>query len=309
MTVDTTGLIAYGGTYEKALILTLLLGLTASQDLTLDQNVKGSKNLTKLTTASIMKPYSSTFTATDSSIGYSGRKIQTEIGKGEVLIDVMEYRNTWLEQYMKPGVPLADMNVIPFAQDTWNQVMLKAASDLNLNTVWNGVHNANGTAAVDIADGLHTIIKREIAANKLTANITGAIDNTTAMDQIEYLYKRFESKYREMPMFAYMSYDVYDKYCENFRDRFSLQSTPDNFQQRAIAHSDGKCFLKPVQWMGNSQRIMIAPKANLMMATDRLSDLNQVRAVADVWTVKAGIALALGFQIRDLDVIKVNDQL
>jgi hypothetical protein len=307
-TIDKTGLIAYGGTFEKKLILQLLLGLTATQDLTLDQNVKGKKNLTKLTTASIMRPYTSTFTATDSSLGYSGRSLQTEVGKGELLIDVMEYRNTWLEQQMQPGVPKADLNVIPFAADTWNQVMAKAATDLDLNTVWNGVHNPNGTAAVDICDGLNTILKAEILAGKLTANVTGAITKDNAVDQVEFMYKRHAAKYRGMEMLAYVSYDTYDKYCENHRERFGKNQDYTGFSAKPIAQSEGKCFLRPAIWMGNSGRIMVTPKANVMMATDRLSDLNQVRSVADVWTIRAGIALTLGFQFRDLEVLQVNDQ-
>ena len=308
-TIDTTGLIAYSGQYEKLLIRTMLAGLTAANDLTLDQNIKGKKNLTKLTTASIMKPYSSTFSATDSSIGYSGRSLQTEIGKGELLIDVMEYRNTWLEQQMAPGVPKADLNAIPFAADTWNQVMQKAADDLNLNTVWNGVHNAAGTQAKDIADGLHTIIKRAITTEGLVANVTGAITTATAVDQVEFMYKRHAAKYREMPMQMFVSYDTFDKYTENYRERFGRNMDYAGFTAQPIAQSNGKCFLKPVLWMGNSSRIVCTPKANLMMGTDRMSDLNQVRAIADVWTIRAGIALALGFQIRDLEVIQVNDQL
>lgn len=307
-TIDTTGLIAYGGQFEKKLILSLLMGMTAATDLTLDQNIKGKKNLTKLTTDSIMKPYSSTFTATDSSIGYSGRSLQTEIGKGELLIDVMEYRNTWLEQNMPAGVPKADLNVIPFAADTWNQVMLKAAEDLNLNTVWNGVHNPAGTTAADIANGLNTILKAEILGGKLVANVTGLITAANAVDQVEYMYKRHPTRHRGLEMNAYVSYGTYDKYCENHRARFGGNTDYTGFSAKPIAQSEGKCFLKPVLWMGDSQRIMVTPKANLMMGTDRLSDLNQVRAVADVWTIKAGIALALGFQVRDLEAIQVNDQ-
>jgi hypothetical protein len=219
----------------------------------------------------------------------------------------MEFRESYLEELQLAGIAKPEQAAVPFSTQFWNQQMEACATDLDLNTIYNGVYNKAGTTAKDITDGFGTILAREIANQKLTANVTGAITSDDAVAQVEYMYRRHNAKYRQMTMNAYMSYATYDKYCDNYRERFKVRSLPDNFLQTSIDSSGGKCFLKPVLWMNDSQRIIVTPKENMLIGTDRLSDLNTIRTQPDMWVLKAGVAVNIGCQFRDLEVLQVND--
>ncbi|MNF00557.1 hypothetical protein D3C80_1994010 [compost metagenome] len=60
--------------------------------------------------------------------------------------------------------------------------------------------------------------------------------------------------------------------------------------------------------MNTSSRLITTPKENLLLGCDLLSDLNKINTVPALWTMQVGIAFGIGFQIRDLEAIKVNDQ-
>ncbi len=306
MTVDLSKLATYAGQREKALILQVLLGLTAAKDVTLMQGIKSSRQLTKLTTASVARPFTSTFGATDSSLAFSDREIRTRLGKGEWLINTTDFYNSWLEENLPNGFPDQTKEAVPFSKYVFEQIIKQLATDINLNTIYSGVYNAAGTTAKDIADGFGTILAAEIAANKFVPTVTGSLA-TDAVAKVEALYKAHDAKYREMEMVAYMSYASYDYYTENYRSRFGANTITDTFLQKAIEHSNGKCKLKPVLWMGNSGRVIITPKENLIIGTDRESDMHKLNTLPRMWALEVGAAFNIGCQFRDLEVMKTND--
>lgn len=306
-TVNLAGLAAYAGQREKALILQVLRGLTASKDLTLMTGIKTTRQLTKLTTASVARPFIGDFEATDSSLTFADRELATYRGKGEWLIDIEEFYGTWLEENLQPGAPEQTKEAVPFSKYVFTQLVAQLAEDLNLRAVWNGVRNAAGKSAVDITDGFNTILKREILANKIVPVTTGSLA-TDAVSKVEALYKAHDSKYRELPMFAFMSYASYDRYCEDYRAKYGQNSITDTFLQKAIEHSNGKCFLKPALWMGNSGRIVVTPKENMIIGTDRESDMNQLKTLPRMWKLEVGASFNIGCQFRDLEVMQVNEQ-
>jgi hypothetical protein len=82
-----------------------------------------------------------------------------------------------------------------------------------------------------------------------------------------------------------------------------------------IIGTNGKGFAKPATWLGDSRRLIAEPLLpgtgmgmNLVMGTDLLSDGNDINTIPDVHTIKAGITVDLGFQIQDLDALRLGDQ-
>lgn len=301
--VKLDALAVYAGTHQKGLIATAVNGMDIANDVTVLPGIKKATQFTKLTVGSLLKPFSSTHQPTADALQYSGRVLEVQVGKADLLINPEDYRQQYLAELMKPGV---QTDSLPEEQFTWDQVMKAFAAELNNITAYNGKHNAAGTGAADVADGFGTILAAEILAGSVTPIATGALATDT-VSKVEAVYKSLPVPYLSMNTVAYMSYSSYFAYCEDYATKYGNQPIYNQFGQTFIRHSGGKCLIKPVSWMGNSGRVIITPKENMIMGTDLLGDANKINTVKDVWCLKAGIAMAIGFQFRDLAALRVND--
>ena len=300
---DVSKLVGYAGTFQKRLITQTVNGLQVTQDCTLVPNIKVKQNMTKLIVNGDIKPYDGV-RDTKATITYEPRSLEVFIGQYDVDIDTVKARETWLGEVMKPGVNPADL---PFEQVTWKAVMDDFATKINDSTAWNGRRNATLKTASALATGFGNIIKDEIAAQKITPVITGSM-LTDTVAKVEEVYKDLPEKYRKLKMTVYVSYNVYDAYCENYAERFKMSPIYDQFGQIVIRHSEGNAVLKPVTWMSGSQRVIITPKSNMLVGTDLLSDGQKILTNPKLYGIEAGILMAIGFQIEDLEPLAVNDQ-
>jgi hypothetical protein len=300
-----SALSAYAGQYEQALFSTLVNGMDAAKDITVYPNVKDTVKLTKLTAGGGARPYSATHQPNTAALAYTGRDLTVRIGKLDLLVEPLKYNNTWMSQVMSAGTNNDD---IPFAQYVWEQVMKELAAEINDSTVWAGTYNASGSNAAAIATGLGTLIATELTATNLTAVATGAISNTNAVEKFELMYKSMPAAYRSQGFTIYCSYNSFDKYQEDYRERFKKYVEMNDNGQYTLDATARKVNIVPATWMGTSNRLVATPKENLLLGTDLLSDFNKINTIQDVWTIKAGIGFKIGFQIRDLAAIRVNDQ-
>jgi hypothetical protein len=299
---DVTKLRNYAGTFSKQLITKLTNGLQVTQDCTLVPNVKVQMNSTKLIVDGEVKPYDGVRDNL-AKISYEPRALNVYIGQYDVDIDPLKYRETWMGEVMKDGVNPQD---IPFESFTWGAVMNDFASKINDNTVWNGRRDATKKTSSALATGFGNIIKDEIVNLKLTPVVTGSM-LTDTVEKVETVYKSLPEKYRKLKMVVYCSFNVYDAYCENYADRFDKSPLYNQFNQVILRHSEGNAVLKPVTWMSGSQRIIITPQSNMKVGTDLLSDGQKILTIPKLYGVEAGILMAIGFQIEDLEPLAVND--
>jgi len=306
MDPNISALAAYPGKFEQKLFSTLYNGLDVANDCTLVTGVKNDLNLTKLTVGNGIKPYTPTFAVSDDDLAYSGRALSVKLAKRELLIEPLKYRSTWMSEVMRPGVNPDD---IPFAPYVWEQVMMKIAQEVNDSVAYSGTYNGAGTAAADVATGFGTLIAAEITATNLTPVVTGAITNVNAVSKFEIMMKAQSSAYRKKGFRIYCSYDTFDKYNEDYREKYKKYVQMNENGYYSIDNTANKVEIVPATWMNSSQRLIATPKENLLVGTDEVADwTNRITTAPDIWTLKAGIAFAIGFQIRDLAAIKVNDQ-
>lgn len=159
-----------------------------------------------------------------------------------------------------------------------------------------------------IATGFLTLIAAELTASNLTAVATGAVSASNAVEKFELMLKAMPVAYRKAGFKIFCSYDLADKYNADYRDKFKKYVEMNESGSFFLDNTSRKVEIVPCTWLGTSQRMIATPKENLLLGTDLLSDINNIRTIEDVWTLKAGIAFAIGVQIRDLEAIKVNDQ-
>lgn len=161
-----------------------------------------------------------------------------------------------------------------------------------------------------IAKGFGKIIADEITATKLTPVATGAVNGTNA-------YSKFIQMYRALPepvkmglvgqAVIYCSMTDYEFLLDDYENQISK-----NFEVvdgiTYLAKTDRKCQVKPVSWLSGSRRLIATVTGNLVAGTDELGDMNSIKTIEEMYTVQAGITFVLGFQIQDLEVLKVSDQ-
>lgn len=164
--------------------------------------------------------------------------------------------------------------------------------------------------AIVIAKGLGTIIAEELTAANLTAIATGAItDGATAKAAFKKIFRAHTDAYKGMGLVTFCSWTDYEYLLDGLSEN-TKYTNPDGSPvgQLYLPETGKKNLVKPVTWMNGSRRLICTPAENLIMGTDLLSDLNDIKVVEDVYTLKTGIKFVLGWQIRDLEALKVGDQ-
>lgn len=139
---DVSALVAYAGTHEAELIWTLLNGFDIANDIRVIPQLKSKHNLPKLTVGDGARPYSSTTEFKTGDLQYTDRTLEVRVGKRELLIDIEDYRGSYLEEFLPNGALGAkgqqNQNNIPFAAWTFDKVSKKIAQEINDKTAYNG---------------------------------------------------------------------------------------------------------------------------------------------------------------------------
>ena len=188
--------------------------------------------------------------------------------------------------------------------DYWKCIVNTAAGESPTTdpTKWQRVN------AEAISIGLAKRILIAIAASELTPVATGAITSSNAVAKLEQMSYAMPVAYRTSGFSLYVSYDIFDKYQQDYRDKFKKYVELNTDGQIYIDTFARKVVIVPCSWMGASQRVIATPKENLLLGTDRVSDLNKINTFQKLRTLEAGIDFMIGTQIRDTLAMRVNDQ-
>ena len=158
-----------------------------------------------------------------------------------------------------------------------------------------------------LCKGLKAIFTDDITAGTLTPISTGAITSTTAYAQFLQMWRGMPIQVRDAGGIIHCSYNSYDCLNDNFEDKVSKYfEIIDGITY--LAKTDRKCIIQPQVWLGGSGRLICTKDQNLVLATDQLSDLNDIRTVPAMYSVNAGITFLLGVNYQDEQVLRINDQ-
>jgi hypothetical protein len=305
-TPDLTALSAYAGKYEKGLFSILRNGMDILQDVTVMPGIKNTLKLTKLTVKDGVRTYREDFDAAADDLAYSGRDLSVELLKRDIRINPLRYRNSWMSEVMRLGVNPDDL---PFAQYVAEQVAIKIASEVNDNCYL--AATGAGTTVASSFNGLGTLIASAITATSLTPVATGAITNTNAVEKHEQMMKSMPVAYRRAGFNIYESFSNFDKYREDYREKYGKYFEPVRDGGEDAYYIEGtnrRVKIIPCTWMGNSNRLIATPKENLLAGVDGLGDMDKIHTDVELEILRWRFLFAIGFQIRDLAAIRVNDQ-
>lgn len=176
---------------------------------------------------------------------------------------------------------------------------------------WLKVNNSS------IAKGLGVIIAEEYAGlptrNKIA---TGTLDATNTFDKVTNFYLSLPEEIRGVCGVIRCSQGVYDNYNMSALAKFingtsflDVANGGGKIIGKSIIGSDGKFILKPGSWLSGSKRLIVDINQNLYMGTDLVSDLAGIgKMIEHVHGYVAKMQLILAYQIADLEILFVNDQ-
>jgi len=302
----------YLGEHSSDLLMLAFQSMDIINDVTFLPDVKNKMILSHFEIDNIVKPFKAEFEAKPDAFRFKPRELDVKLGKAELTVIPEDYRQTYLASMMpKKGVAREPGDIMPFEQYIWEGIFSKFGEELNDSTSYFGDYNPAGNAAVDVADGYGKIIDDLVDDDLIVPQTLGTINNTNALDKFKLLWRNVPNKYRtsrwKWQMYMSMSkYEAYEEYLES--KNYNTGRGEDMLNPVYLRQSRGLCELKPVSWMGNSNRIILTPKLNMLMGADALTgDLAKANIIQQMWGFDIGVAAALGFQVRIPGLMYINE--
>ncbi len=258
-------------------------------------NVNTPQFLTKLSAVGKPRPYREQDDF-GNGVAFTDRTLIAYQSKKDYTFNPENFRNTYLAG-LNPNSP-------EYLDAAVAQVIKEYLDALMTDTLYLGVRNAGGTSAVDLGDGWGTKIAAEITATNLTPIVTGAITSSNAVAKVKLVARGVEPALKQKGFTLYCSFDVFEKWCDNYETLNAYQYKPDLKGDYPIQGSRG--FLKPVFWMGTSQRLIATVKDNLVFGTDIERVTLNPTPHLDIIQIRQ--KMPIGMEIQDLEVLTVNDQ-
>jgi hypothetical protein len=209
-----------------------------------------------------------------------------------------------------PGVAYAVGDIVTFESNSIthyyraNTATLAGESPATHPAKWDNV------SAEAIAEGLGAKLEAEVTAANLSEVALGAVTTgAEALAAQRELFRSLSPKYKNMGVTLYQSFTDYELLMDGIEDKITKYTKDDNTPVY-LPGTDRKCLVKPCTWLAGSRRLIASPKPNILMGTDLLSDMNDIKVLenAKLWTMPVGIKFLVGFQIRDLEAITIGDQ-
>jgi hypothetical protein len=261
-------------------------------------NVRAPQTLTKLSAVGGPRPYRSQDDTTGNGVKYTDRILTAYNSKWDHDFDAEEFRNT----YLNMGV--TDMS---FAQAANEQLAKEYLDSIMRNTLYLGVRDGAGDAAVDICNGWGTILATEITATNIVPVATGAISSSNAVEKVEEVVQSAvgdKAWMRDEQGIVYCSYGMFDKYKTRYRALNGFQFQPGVLGDYKLDNLNA--VLRPVPFMGSSDRLIYTLPNNLVFGTD----VENIQVAASVRRniIESRPMMSAGCEFQDLEAMIVNDQ-
>lgn len=230
---------------------------------------------------------------------FTDRVLTVRMSKYDLEIDSEDLRNEYLAE-----LPQAQSGgVLSFENFAVQQAAKQYLEALITDTLGSGVYNGAGNTAADIADGWLTIIAAAIIAGDTVEVGTGAITNANAVTKAELLHDACPTKMKKKGMRILCSNAIAEFYGTHYRslNGFGFDPKATNFKL-----DNRKAVLQAVDWLDGSQRMIATVDSNLIFGTDM--DSLKMYPTPHLNVLQARIMMAVGTQVRDFDLMRVNDQ-
>lgn len=154
--------------------------------------------------------------------------------------------------------------------------------------------------------GFGKIITDEIALGFNQIVSTGAITVADAVSQFKNVFRIQHEQIKASGALVYCSYNNFEKLMDAMSEKEKYLNKIDDVVY--LPETNRKAIVKPVSWLGGSNRLICTPANNLTVGTEQLEDMNKITIQPNHYKIEASMSFLFGTQIADLDVLTINDQ-
>ncbi|MCM1320256.1 MAG: hypothetical protein NC217_07745 [Muribaculaceae bacterium] len=174
--------------------------------------------------------------------------------------------------------------------------------------IWDAKRNADGSTTADLFDGFDTITEKDIAegkiseANKNYKKLTEPITSENAVDVLKDILFSLDPNLRKEDCFLFCDYATADAYNEAYLMGHTGIVYNDRYNQVSVEGSNNKLTIVPLANKSGSKFLHIAPKANMLVGFDQMSDAENVMVkeyAPDVLTFM--LRMFFGVQFESVD--------
>jgi len=255
---------------------------------------------------------------------------------GQVILNMQREMNDETAYHGFDSSAVEDFDVLEtYAAATFDKVKFATATD-NPNAVkdyWMCIDDTLAGESPDtdpdkwqnvtaraVAPGIESYILAGIDDTSIAPVTTGAITNGAgvAIAAFKKLFRAFGPAYKNNGIITSCSYTDWELLMDDLGDKYkALRNDASENGYLVLPETNKKGIVKPATWLGTSRRLIAGPympgdptrHTNLYMGTDLLSDSSQISVKdTELWKLNAGLKVCMGFQIQDIEAIKVGDQ-
>ena len=302
-TTAAESLQAYVQDFSEELLTELFVGFKTAPLMTVHEGVKGKIALTSMTTADLVRRYSSSFASVADAFTFAPRNLEVVDAKVDLTIIPKEFESSYLGQFRKKGQDPIDL---PFEGYIIRQALAKIQSEMEY-AVWRSVP-AVAPAATDklnaLFKGFKKILTDETAS--LSPVTTGAITSSNAVASVENTYAALGDAYKDNTVDIFMSpadkvlfiqdyRNQYGKYFEKADGTINLETGDANIH--VLSGVPKNC-------------ILVTPRENLHYGFDGAGDAGLFNFEQEDRKIKMWIDFKIGvnFGMLNSSIIAVNNQ-
>jgi len=176
------------------------------------------------------------------------------------------------------------------------------------DSIWKAKRKPDGVTTMDLFDGFDTITEAEIAAGSIAADkknyvkLTEAITPANAVDVIKSVLFSLDHRLRAQDCFLFCDYATADAYNEAYLMSHTGLVYNEQYKQISVEGSNNHLTIVPLANKAGSKFIHIAPKANMLVGFDQMSDAENVAVkeyAPDVLTFM--LRMFFGVQFESVD--------
>jgi hypothetical protein len=170
-----------------------------------------------------------------------------------------------------------------------------------------------------VAPGIESYILAGITSTEIAPVATGVINSTlgVAITAFKKIHRAFIPAIKNFGTITSCSYTDWELLLDDLGEKYKY--IKDDASKNGfifMPETNNKNIVKPATWLGSSRRLISGPvmpgdqrHMNLFMGTDLLSDASSISVKdTELWKLNAGLKVRMGFQIQDMQSIKVGDQ-
>lgn len=267
-------------TYRSDLLRLPVIGLKdTTQYMTLRPGVRHSEVVGQTSANAQLHPYKKG-KRTDLSLDLKLRVLSTFFGALNADFDPNEEIQTLLGHRASQAMGDA-LAGVPQAHEVLANVAKSVSEYLNLS-IWKAKRNAAGDTTMDLFDGFDTITDQEIAAGEISADkknylkLTDAITAENAVDALKTIMWALHPVLRSTECFLYCSQEIADLYNEGYLMSHSGIVYNNKYNQVSVEGSSNRLTIIPLASKEGSKFIHVAPKRNMLVGVDQMSDEERV---------------------------------